>query len=1415
MADQVRREMPYWYENKTWVDNQLAVGTRNYTFSVSNVFTGGNLKVFSRLQDYASNITQNAHLLAISVNSAAKQDSGYINKYQQKILSGVYPGTILNNGNNTLRIHSFATSATLNACAFDWYEIEYPRYLKTYSDTLQFSFPFINGQQDLKGIKITNVLNANPILWKYGENYKKYSLSTANNEIILFDSLSKWNKFILTKSDKIKKPLIYYAKQFTNLRNPQNQADYIAITHKKFKTKAEEYSTFINNKYNVTAKVIDVGDIYDEFSYGFFNPEVIKDFLQATHIRWQEPLPKYVCLIGGATYDYHGNKTIFQSLPPKYNYVPSFGASVSDNWFVTWDTTGAYIPQMSIGRIPVKSVEELDYYMNKHVSYVSKPFNDWNKRYMFFSGGNFTDPAQLAQLKAVNDFVINNYVLPAPIGGNFKHFYKTVNPNTNFGPYSPEEIQQTINDGSVVISYLGHSGTQTWDNSITQPSQLKNNVRRNPLITDFGCSTARFGEPDITSFSQLFLLDPDGQAIAYIGNSSLGFLSTSVVAPKLFYKKVFQDSVYTISEALKEAKLELLQNYGSSGVYKLFALTNTLIGDPITKLPIPGSPNLSLEASDILLLPENPSDNLDSISLKINYYNFGKVLNDSFKVLIKDTFNDSTTFQLLVDKVLPKYTDSIKVNIPVKSMPGAHNLTVTLDVDNNVEEISENDNQVNLVFLISSSAIRNTIPNLVENQLGDSIIFINPTSPPTSDSLLVQISEDENFVNVINKSSRFGKFYSPIKINDLQSNKRFWLRSKIVGSQSFGASQSFYKDKKLAYTLRDSMSFNSSSLINLKVQNNKIVFDTSETVFSAMSAGFWDGNTAIIQLNSQNFIPENTLRGHHICLFDNRTYEFKGYKRFDLLAGGITATNDYINFLDTLPNNLIVVIAVSNEGRVTSVPLKDKIKGLGSRYIDSLVYGGSWAIIGNKGALTGSVPEGFTIPYQGTAVIDTTIYQRYNSGTLTTSTIGPVGYWDSLKVQQNLKTQTTIKYKPIVIKPNGVADTLSYLNLSNNMADLSFINAKTYPKMKMLAEFNSETDSISPSLSSLSVEYKTAPELGLNYQTVQASQDTLYIRDMTKDTIFNGDTLGLVFAVMNAGETRADSCNVIVQLIKPNNSIDTLMNSTISIVPFIGKKFETRYISGTYHGNGDFAFNILVDSENKITELYKDNNIYRVPFFVRADTITSISQSLLEVKVDGKEIFNGDFVSPAPKMEISLHYPSWFPVSDTSAIRMSLNGKQLYANQFGEINRDTIKREIAISYNTFLKDGEYLFRIYAQNVNGIMETQPAYEVVFNVMNEANIIDVYNYPNPFKSNTHFTFRLTQKPDELKIKIFTVAGRLIRELFPTENLGTEFNKIEWDGRDQDGDLVANGVYIYKVIMKKNDETKEVTQKLSVVR
>jgi len=74
-------------------------------------------------------------------------------------------------------------------------------------------------------------------------------------------------------------------------------------------------------------------------------------------------------------------------------------------------------------------------------------------------------------------------------------------------------------------------------------------------------------------------------------------------------------------------------------------------------------------------------------------------------------------------------------------------------------------------------------------------------------------------------------------------------------------------------------------------------------------------------------------------------------------------------------------------------------------------------------------------------------------------------------------------------------------------------------------------------------------------------------------------------------------------------------------------------------------------------------------------------------------------------------------------------------------------------------------------------------------------EVLNYPNPLRRATTFTFGLNLTA-EIRIKVFTLSGRLIRTL---EKFDAQpgFNMVEWDGRDADGDELANGVYLYKII------------------
>jgi hypothetical protein len=652
----VRRETPDILENETWIWWGQGVGTRNFSFQVSDLYPNLPSKAFVKVQSYASGFSSNAHNLYLQINSDPSIFSEVtIDKYDVVLLNHQFSSNLLTEGSNTLKLISTDVGNFPNTIAGDWWEIEYPRYLNIDSDSLLFAYRSLTTEKNTV-LKVSNVNTTQLSFYKLsssGNNSKITNYQINGSTITLDDKIKPNDIYILTSVAKIGKPKFFYKKNFINLRDYNDQVDYVLITHPIFLNNAGNYAAFIEKNYNVSTLIVDVNDIYDEFNYGFFAAEPIKDFLKITNDLWSEPYPRYVFIVGKANYDFHGYKTTYQNTPAEPCLVPSFGVPVSDNWFVIWDSTGAKIPQLNIGRLPARSVEEFQHYFEKHQNYVAKDFDDWNKRYLSFTGGNFTDPSQIARLKAANDYVINQYINPAPIGGISTHFYKTSAPVSNFGPYTPDEIQTALDRGGVFISYIGHSGTQTWDNSITDPTQLNNNVGRNPMITDFGCSTAKFAEPDVTSFSELFVNGLNGQAITYIGNSSLGFESTAVTFPKIFYGKILGDSVYNIGDAHRLAKIEMLNEVSAFGAYSLFSLTNNIVGDPIINLDIPNKPNFTIENENVELIPLIPTDNLDSIEIQIEYSNLGLVTNDTMKILIEDIYQDGINDSYIFNNPVP------------------------------------------------------------------------------------------------------------------------------------------------------------------------------------------------------------------------------------------------------------------------------------------------------------------------------------------------------------------------------------------------------------------------------------------------------------------------------------------------------------------------------------------------------------------------------------------------------------------------------------------------------------------------------------------------------------------------------------------------------------------------------------------
>ena len=144
--------------------------------------------------------------------------------------------------------------------------------------------------------------------------------------------------------------------------------------------------------------------------------------------------------------------------------------------------------------------------------------------------------------------------------------------------------------------------------------------------------------------------------------------------------------------------------------------------------------------------------------------------------------------------------------------------------------------------------------------------------------------------------------------------------------------------------------------------------------------------------------------------------------------------------------------------------------------------------------------------------------------------------------------------------------------------------------------------------------------------------------------------------------------------------------------------------------------------------------------------------------------------------------------------------------------------ESQINWKPNLINGKHFLDVLAKDASGNFFDTTSYRVNFVVDRENKVYDIYNYPNPFADETYFTFNIsgTELPEEMSVKIFTVAGRLIRDFeIPVNQLGFGFNKIFWDGKDQDGNSIANGVYFCKFNILNNDEYSSEVKKIAKVK
>jgi len=1408
-TDEISNQTPGWLKNKTWYYYQsewlYSNTTRNYNFNAIDLIPNKTAKFFYKASSGGSDIINNAHQVILKVNGVLL-DSQSINRHDQLLLQGTLNTNLLTSNPNTISVKNIANGTSVNFLAVDWYDFEYPRKLKLNNDFILFNV----SSDVINGFKVINVGNAttnNYEIYKVKPFFKKIdNYQIVLNQVLFTDTINAGDQYIVVAPSKIIKPVFYYKKQFMNLRSNTNQADYIAITHPKFLSSANAYVKSISSMYNVTKDLISVADIFDEFGFGYPTPESIRLFTAVTYQNRQDPKPQYLTLIGDADYDYKLYRFKADGVKGGGNFVPSFGNPVSDNWLVIWDEIGLPIPQMKVGRIPINTNEQLDYYLSKVQNNFEGKYDEWNKKYLFFSGGRADFPSEIADLKNVNDQVINKYIKPAPLSGSYTHFYKTTNPFSDFGPYTPNQISNAIDGGGVFISYLGHSGTATWDNTISEPIQLENKVNKNPLISDFGCSTNKFAEPDIICFGERFLLNNDGQALGYIGNSSLGFTTTAFKLPIDFYGEIFASDSKEVGNAHLISKIKMFQNLGTSSVFKIFALTNTLLGDPLIRIKIPIKPNLEISASNIFLSSNLIDDSEDSTQIKIIFNNLGIQDSAQFNYSIEHLKNGNIVQTFLGRRYLPAFKDTIIIWARIKNLAGENKLIISLDTGNEIPEIYDDDNALIFSFYVYSTELRDLLKYQIENSSLSNVKILNPSLFNTNNfNIKYQLSESKDFQNYQEFSISADSFFTNIPFTALSPNKRYWFRYRIDDLNSvFSNEKSFYNNGTNTFSLADSIGFQNQALNDLGVKNFKLSIVPKLENISVTSAGFEAGATCIIAENGINLMANTFFAGMGIVVFDDVTFKVDTSTYFNLFNNPANMTA-LVNLINSIPSGKVVAMGVADDAANNiTTELKNAIKTLGSTKIDSLVFRGSWALIGKKGADPGEVLESVKGRYDGLIYIDSTFTIPNLYGSMETNEIGPSTSWKNVIILQNILTGSSIQHYIYGIKSNNNVDSLGALNFVNNSADLSFVNPKIYPKIKIKSELNASPEGISPELSSLGVNYIGLPELGTNYQVVAVDNDTIPA----------GGNVTFSFWVYNVGEANADSFNVKVDVINQNNTSSTIFNQLVSSIPSNGKmKFDVNYQAlGT---DTEKRFLIDIDSENKISEYFKDNNFFTQSFYIKPDLIPPT----VKITFDETEVLNGDYVSKNPDIKIALSDDSPVPINDTTAIKIYLNERPIYYAANASILSYSINSsnpKFVANYKPGLEDGEYLLRVVARDPNGNLADSASSEVYFVVSSQSKLMQVYNYPNPFSNDTYFTFRLSQIPEEIKIRIYTIAGRMIKEIVKkSSELNYDLNKIYWDGKDEDGDNIANGTYLYKMIMKNADKVESVIQKLVIMK
>lgn len=427
-------------------------------------------------------------------------------------------------------------------------------------------------------------------------------------------------------------------------------------------------------------------------------------------------------------------------------------------------------------------------------------------------------------------------------------------------------------------------------------------------------------------------------------------------------------------------------------------------------------------------------------------------------------------------------------------------------------------------------------------------------------------------------------------------------------------------------------------------------------------------------------------------------------------------------------------------------------------------------------------------------------------GYITSPVLGPATAWKQVKWRGSSldsKAGDRATLEVIGVTASGAESILFTFGVSQQDADISSADAATYPYLKLRMR-NADSINLTPyQLRYWRVLYDPVPEGALAPNILYSFKDTL---NLGEQSVFR-------MAFKNVSDVAfADSIKLNVVVFDANNVANIIpANRLKQLNP--GDTATISFMLDSKNFNGPNNLFVDVNPDNDQPEQTHFNNFLYTSFAVAADNYKPV----LDVTFDGVHILNNDIVSAQPHILIKLKDESRFLLlDDTSLVTIQL----VYpdgSNRRFYFNNDTLRFTPANSQQEnvatvdftplFLEDGAYQLIVHGKDKTGNTAGNLDFTVTFQVYNKPMISNLFNYPNPFTTSTAFVFTITgsQVPQNIRIQVLTITGKIVKEITKEElgplHIGRNITDYKWDGTDEYGQKLANGVYLYRVLTNLN--------------